>query len=327
MNSMRKRSGIALATTIAAGALVATLVPTQASGVVAADTASDPVIAAVGDIACKNPPAKNRKVCRYDDVAALVERGDYDRFLPLGDIQYEKGSLKDFRENYDVYFGGLMDITEPVPGNHEYGVTDANGYFRYFGDRARGPGGYYSYDLGAWHVIALNSAVCPAATGCGPGDPQYEWLRADLAANDDAACTLAYWHHPRYDWLKYQNADWTDDYEFLKTAPFWDLLYDNNADVVLSGHNHNYSRWQPMDKNLNFDPDRGIVQFISGAGGRNLNSLGSASTRPATFANGQSSEFGILELTLHDTSYDYRFRSTRGANSNFVDAGRSIACH
>ena len=193
--------------------------------------AADPRIAAAGDIACKDPPRNNRRVCRYDDVAALVAAGDYDRFLALGDDQYEYGRLKDFRENYDVYFGDLMDITAPVPGNHEYGTPDAAGYFRYFGARAHGPGGYYSFDLGAWHLIALNSANCPAAVGCGPGDPQFEWLKADLAGND-AACTLAYWHHPRYDWLKYQHADWTENYEFLRSAPFWNLLYAGDAPVL-----------------------------------------------------------------------------------------------
>lgn len=309
--------------------VAAGLVPTDAAGatsVVGSRAASDPVIAAVGDIACKNAPGNNPQVCQYDDVARLIRRGHYDRFLPLGDIQYEKGSYQDYLDNYDAYFSDLRPISEPVPGNHDYGVADANGYYRYFGDLGHGPDGYYSYDLGAWHVIALNSAICPAATGCGPGDPQYEWLKADLA-HDQATCTLAYWHHPRYDWLHYQKANWVDDYEFLRTAPFWDLLYDAGADVVLSGHNHNYSRWQPMDKNLQYDPERGIVQFISGTGGRNLNGLGSKSTRPATFATGQASEFGILELTLHPDSYDYRFRSTLGAQSQYVDAGKDVACH
>ena len=158
------------------------------------EAASDPVIAAVGDIACKNPPANNRKACQYDDVAALVERGDYDKFLPLGNIQYEKGAFKDYRENYDVYFGGLKPITEPVPGNR-LRRPQCEGLLPLLRRAGSWPQWLLSYDLGAWHVIALNSAVCPAAVGCGPGDPQYEWLKADLAA-DDATCTLAYWHHP-----------------------------------------------------------------------------------------------------------------------------------
>jgi acid phosphatase type 7 len=291
----------------------------------AGQAVSDPRIAAAGDIACKDPPRNNRRVCRYDDVAALVARGDYDRFLALGDNQYEYGGLTDYRQNYDVYFGDLLGITRPVPGNHEYGTPRAAGYFRYFGALGHGPGGYYSFNLGAWHLIALNSAICPPAVGCGPGDPQYEWLKADLAAND-ARCTLAYWHHPRYDWLKYQNADWTEDYEFLKSAPFWSLLYDADADVVLNGHNHNYSHWLPMDDEGNYDPARGVTQFIAGTGGRNLNELGSVSTKPATFLTGQDDEFGVLSMTLHPTGYHYRFVSSLGARSSFIDQGNG-ACH
>ena len=97
--------------------------------------------------------------------------------------------------------------------------------------------------------------------------------------------------------------------------------------MVLSGHNHNYSRWQPMDADLNYDPDRGIVQFVAGSGGRNLNSFGGPQTRPATFATGQTSEFGILEMTLHQASYDYRYSSTLGARSSFIDQGTNVACH
>jgi hypothetical protein len=280
-------------------------------------------IAAVGDIACKNPPANNRKVCQYDDVAAAIERGDYDRFLALGDIQYEAGGYQDFVDNYDRYFGGLLPITEPVPGNHEYGTADAAGYFRYFGAAGHGPGGYYSYDLGAWHIVALNSAICPAITGCPPDHPQIEWLRADLAASD-ALCTLAYWHHPRFDWLKYQNADWTEDYEFLRTKPLWDLLSAAGADVVLSGHNHNYSRWTPMDADLQADAT-GIRQFIAGSGGRNLNNLGSVSTKPDTFARGWAGGFGFLELSLRSASYDWRFVPAEG-QLDFIDEGTG-RCH
>jgi hypothetical protein len=320
---MSSRRSIVLLCVLASVALAAA--GGAARGVAPARAASDPTIAAAGDIACKNPPRNNRRACRYDDVAALVAAGNYDRFLALGDDQYEYGRLKDFRQNYDVYFGDLMDITAPVPGNHEYGTTNASGYFRYFGALGHGPGGYYSYDLGAWHVIALNSAICPAAVGCGPGDPQYQWLRADLAASD-ATCTLAYWHHPRYDWLKYQHADWTEDYEFLKSAPFWHLLYAAGADVVLNGHNHNYSHWLPMDDEGNFDPRHGITQFVTGTGGRNLNDFGAVSTKPATFLTGQTDEFGILQMTLHPTGYDYRFVSTLGARSSFIDQG-SGTCH
>ena len=162
MSRTRFAAAIAAALTLAASLLAPTAAP----------AAPGPVrVAAVGDIACKNPPSNNRKVCQYDDVAAAIKRGDYDRFLPLGDIQYEAGAYRDFVDNYDRYFGSLRSITEPVPGNHEYGTADAAGYFRYFGAAAHGPGGYYSYDLGAWHIVALNSAICPAITGCAPRPP------------------------------------------------------------------------------------------------------------------------------------------------------------
>ncbi len=202
-----------------------------------------PRIAAVGDIACKNPPANNRSVCQYDDVAAAIGAGDYDKVLLLGDIQYEAGIYQDFVENFDVYFGDLLPSTAPAPGNHEYGDPGAAGYFRYFGSLA--PGSSYSFDLGAWHIISLDSTICGAGgLECLPGSPQHSWLARDLA-EDDSLCTLAFWHHPRWDWLKYQNADWTEDFELLRSKPLWDLLYAHDADLVLSGHNHNYSRWQP----------------------------------------------------------------------------------
>lgn len=307
-----------IAIVVALAALTAAVVLPAASAVT-----RPPRIAAVGDIACKDPPKQNRQVCQYDDVAAAIARGNYDAFLALGDLQYESGRYSDFVDNYDQYFSALLPVTQPVPGNHEYGTENAAGYFQYFGDISRGPDGYYSYDLGAWHIVALNSAICPAVTGCGPGDPQYEWLQQDLA-RDDAVCTLAYWHHPRFDWLKYQNADWTEDYEFLRTKPFWDLLSAADADVVLSGHNHNYSRWKPMD--ANGDPDSsGIRQFISGTGGRNLNNLGSVSTKPPTFAKGWAGGFGFLELALRATSYDWRFVSAEG-QPTFIDEGTGN-CH
>ncbi len=280
-------------------------------------------IAAVGDIACKNRPGNNRQVCQYDDVAAAIARRDYDRLLVLGDVQYEYGSYQDFVENYDRYFGRFLPITEPVPGNHDYGTAGAAGYYRYFGRIGQHADGYYSYDLGGWHIVALNSAICPAFTGCGPGDPQYEWLQADLAASD-ARCTLAYWHHPRWDWLKYQNADWTQDYEFLRSKPLWDLLSAAQADVVLSGHNHNYSRWAPMDANGNRDAS-GIRQFIVGSGGRNLNGFGSKSTKPDTFQTGWARGFGFLQLTLRDEGYDWRFVPADD-QPNFVDEGTGT-CH
>ena len=308
--------------------LLAAVVTGQPSAGAAA--ARDPVIGAVGDIACKNPPGNNTQVCQYDDVAALAASLHLDRFLPLGDNQYEYGSYQDYLDNYDPYFGALNAIADPVPGNHEYGTAGAAGYFEYFGSLAHGPGGYYSYDLGGWHVIALNSAICSPYYGapCGPGTPEYEWLKADLAAHPNSAfpCTLAYWHHPLFDWEKYQNNHWIQSFDLDRSKPFWKLLYAAGADVVLTGHNHNYQRYAPQTPKGVYDPVSGIVQFIVGTGGRNTNNLGSSSTQPPTFVTGQAFAFGLLEMTLHPGSYDFEFVSAPG-QPEYHDSGPNVPCH
>jgi calcineurin-like phosphoesterase family protein len=282
-----------------------------------------PRIAAVGDIACKNPPAMNRSVCQYDDVAAAIGAGNYDKVLLLGDIQYEAGVYQDFVENFDVYFGDLLPTTAPAPGNHEYGDPGAAGYFRYFGPLA--PASFYSFDLGDWHIVSLDSTICGAGgLACLAGSPQHSWLADDLERSD-ALCTLAFWHHPRWDWLKYQNADWTNGYELLRSKPLWDLLYTHDADLVLTGHNHNYSRWKPADPQGRFDPDRGLTQFVVGTGGRNLNDFGNFHTRPEIFARGQSKAFGFLDLRLRPTGWDYQWISADGQPA-FTDQG-SGSCH
>jgi Calcineurin-like phosphoesterase len=275
-------------------------------------------VAAVGDIACKNPPGNNRSVCRYDDVAATIAAGDYDKLLVLGDVQYEYGRYRDFLENYDVYWGGLLPITAPAAGNHDWGTEGAAGYFRYFGDLA--PGAWYSFDLGSWHVVVADSTLCRAAgVDCGPGSAQYGWLRADLAASD-ARCTIAMWHHPRWDWLKYQNADWTQDYELRRTDPLYRLAYRGGVDVLLAGHNHNYSRWMPADPSGAYDPERGITQYVSGAGGRNLNGFGNFHTRPDVFVRGQSAAFGFVELRLFDGRWESSWVSADGQPSYLDEA-------
>jgi 3',5'-cyclic AMP phosphodiesterase CpdA len=268
-------------------------------------------------------------VCRYDDVAATIAAGDYGALLVLGDVQYEHGRFRDFIENYDVYFHDLLPITYPVPGNHDYGVTDAAGYFRYFGDVARSDTGYYSFDLGGWHIVGLNSQLCPApykntdAEVCGPGDPQYEWLAADLAASD-AECTIAFFHHPRVSWIRYINADWNDEAE-ARIDPLWDLLYRRGADVVLAGHEHFYQRFHPLNGNTKIDRSRGIVQFIAGGGGESLGNQGSWNHRPKALAASFDRGYGFLEMTLRPGAYDWRYVPAQG-QPVFIDEG-SRACH
>ena len=281
-------------------------------------------IAAVGDIACKDPPKNNKSVCQYDDVADTIWAGDYDKLLLLGDIQYEYGEYRNYVENYDVYWGRLLPITAPNAGNHDWGTEGAAGYFRYFGDLAPAP--WYSFDLSdGWHVVTLDSTLCRAGgVDCGPGSEQYEWLKADLAAND-AACTIAVWHHPRWAWFHYQKADWTQEYELLRSAPLYKLAYRNGVDLALAGHDHNYSRWMPADPSGTYDPERGITQFISGAGGRNLNGFGNFHTRPDIFVRGQGKAFGFVELRLFDGRWESSWRSAEGQPSYIDEA--SGTCH
>jgi hypothetical protein len=310
--------------------VAAALVPGSGRQVPRARAADGPPrIAAVGDIACKDPPKNNRQVCRYDDVAAAIRRGNYDAFLALGDIQYEYGRYKDFVENYDVYFRDLLPITYPVPGNHDWGTPDAAGYFRYFGEYARSDTGYYSFDLGAWHVIGLDSDLCPSpyknssVVVCGPGDPQYDWLAEDLASSD-ALCTLAYWHHPRISWIKWQRADWNDEGE-MRSDPLWDLLYEHGAEVVLTGHEHLYQRFYPLDGDGKLDRRRGLVQFIAGQGGESLQPNGHQNHRPVSLAAAWDGGYGILEMKLRAESYTWNYVPAPGQPA-FVDEG-SRTCH
>jgi hypothetical protein len=194
-----------------------------------------------------------------------------------------------------------------VPGNHDYETRGAAPYFRYFGAKAGPAGrGYYSYDLGAWHVVTLNSE-----RGFGPGSAQQEWLRADLAANGGGACALAYWHHPVF-----SSGEHGSD---PRMAATWKKLDEAGVDVVLTGHEHSYERFAPQTHEGVADPN-GIRQFVVGTGGREL--------RPfrATVANSvvrNSRSHGVLKLTLHAVSYDWEFVPV--GNSTFRDSG-SGAC-
>ncbi len=239
----------------------------------------------------------NRSVCQYDDVAAAIGAGNYDKVLLLGDIQYEAGLYQDFVDNFDVYFGDLLPTTAPAPGNHEYGDPGAAGYFRYFG--ALAPASFYSFDLGAWHVVSLDSTICGAGgLECLAGVASAfvarptTSRRATHCARSRSGTTL--------DGTGSSTRTPTGrrTIELLRSKPLWDLLYAHDADLVLTGHNHNYSRWKPADRQGRFDPDRGLTQFVVGTGGRNLNDFGNFHTRPEIFARGQSKAFGFLDLRL-----------------------------
>jgi acid phosphatase type 7 len=225
----------------------------------------------------------------------------------LGDNAYFSGSAREYHDCYDPTWGREIGRTRPVPGNHEYdGGSAGVPYFNYFGTQAGTPGlGYYSFELGAWHIIALNSNLSPAESS-----PQGVWLRNDLAANR-AKCTLAYWHHPLY--TSSQNGPQTF------TRDFWRQLYAAGADVVLGGHDHVYESFRPQDADGRLDLARGIREFVVGTGGAPLY------TFPITAPNSerQVRAFGVLKLTLNAESYDYQFITVGGG---LGDQG-SAQCH
>lgn len=287
-----------------------------------------PVIAAAGDIACAssnqsfNAGLGNATACRQKYTSNLVFSSGLSAVLPLGDNQYESGSVTEFMGSYDPTWGRVNGIAHPVPGNHEYYTSRAAGYFDYFngagrqngraGDRAKG---YYSFDVGSWHLIALNSNC--SFVSCAAGLPQEQWLRADLAAHPNS-CTLAYWHHPRF------NSGYTDDFaDKPDTGALWQALYDARADVVLSGHAHGYERFAPQDPSGLSDPSLGIREFVVGTGGEDHHTALSTTTKANT-ERLNTDTFGALRLTLGPTGYRWEFVPEAGAT--FTDSG-SQACH
>ena len=191
---------------------------------VIASTANQVVVAAAGDVACApdDPNYHNgtgtSTACRQLATSNLLVNGHFDAVLALGDLQYDSGSLSDFNASYDPSWGRVKSITYPVVGNHEYGQSNASGYFQYFGSRAGDSGkGWYSFNLGAWHIVAINSNCDRISGGCGSGSPEETWLRNDLAAHP-TECTIAMWHHARY------SSGHDGDNTFMQTM--WSDLYD-----------------------------------------------------------------------------------------------------
>ena len=299
--------------------------------------APDPVIAAAGDIACDPANASFAGTagnCQSAATAALLGARQYSAVLPLGDTQYTCGGLAAFQASYATTWGSYLTTSMPVPGNHEYldsatstgtdcsAAHDAAGFYSYFAtspaftgaiDGGQPTSGYYSFTLGSWHLIALN-AECEYVGGCGPGSPLDAWLQADLAAHP-SACTLAYWHQPRWSSGKHPSDPTYDQ--------FWRDLYAAHADVVLNGHMHLYERYALQDPAGLADP-AGIRQFIVGTGGESQYT--NSPPLPTSQVQGLK-VFGILALTLHPTSYAWSFVEGNTPNAPaFSDSG-STACH
>jgi hypothetical protein len=270
-----------------------------------AEAGGDPVVLAAGDIVGCNTLGDEATASLLDRLRGSV--------LTLGDHVYEDSTASDFRDCYDATWGRHKARTRPAIGDHEYRTPGATPYFNYFGAAAGDPAkGYYSYNLGAWHVVALN-AVCAEIGGCGTGSPEEQWLRQDLVANQ-SWCTLVVLHKPRFSSGAVHGSSTT--YE-----PFWQAMYDNGVDLVLGGDDHVYERFAPQTPAGVADPVRGIRQITAGTGGRVLYSF--ATIEPNSEVRNNDA-FGVLEVTLHSMSYDWRFVPEAGRS--FSDAG-STGCH
>ena len=276
--------------------LTALLVPTV-------QATADPVLVGAGDISSCSTAG--------DTATAKLVAAIPGTVFTAGDNAYESGTLSQFQNCYGPTWGAFKSRTRPSAGNHEYLTAGASGYFTYFGTRG-GPvdKGYYAYNLGTWRIYALNSN-CAAVGGCGATSAQVKWLKADLAANP-RRCVLAYWHHPLFS----SGAHGND----TSVRAFWDALYAAHADVVINGHDHDYERFARQTP-TGAASTNGIREFVVGTGGKELRPFGTI--KPRSLVR-NASTFGVLKLTLHATSYDWRFVPQAG--KAFTDSATGAAC-
>lgn len=265
------------------------------------------VVFAAGDIAACDSTGHVRTAALLDD---LVRDGD--TVLLLGDTAYQSGSAVDFA-CYHQTWGRFKHQTRPALGDHEYQTPGAAGYFNYFGDAAGERNkGYYSFDLGSWHIVVLNTN-CDEVGGCGAGSPQERWLVQDLAAHQDK-CTLAVIHHPRF-------SSGVTHGSHKSMEPFWQALYSAGADIVLSGNEHNYERFAPQTPNGTRDDRRGIRQFVVGTGGIGHYRIGKVIAHSEAR---DDTSLGVLQLTLLQGAYRWRFHPIE--DHDYTDSGFAV-CH
>jgi hypothetical protein len=259
------------------------------------------VLVGAGDIASCASPGDEATAELLDSIPGVV--------FTAGDNAYDYGTAQQFADCYEPSWGRHRERTLPAPGNHDYNTPGATGYFGYFGEAAGDPArGYYSTDLGAWHVVVLNSSVAR-----GPNSDQIRWLRADLAASS-SACTLAIFHHPRFN----SGGNHGDN---RSVGTFWQALYEGGADVIVNGHEHIYERFGPQTPLAEPDPARGIRQFTVGTGGRSHYHIGRIRANSEVR---ESDSWGVLKLTLSNGGYAWEFVPVAG--STFRDSGSAV-CH
>jgi acid phosphatase type 7 len=273
----------------------------------AAPSEKSAVLVGAGDIAsCDDLAGAEATAKLIDKIPGTV--------FAAGDLAYPSGSDEQFEKCYGPTWGRFKDRTRPAAGNHEYHISGASGYERYFGAAAGDPKkAYYSYELGDWHIIVINSE-CDAVGGCWAGSEQEQWLRQDLK-DHPAKCTLAYWHKPLF-------SSGASHGNSPDMKPIWDALYSAGAEIVLGGHDHDYERFAPQDPNGKLDPERGIREFVVGTGGKNSHRR-FGTPKPNSEVR-QADTFGVLKLTLYPTSYKWEFVPEAG--KTFTDSGTGT-CH
>jgi hypothetical protein len=233
-------------------------------------------------------------------------------FFTAGDHAYPDGSTANFQDCYAPTWGRVLDRTIlPAPGNHDWNTAGAAGYLGYFGKVAAPQGTtWYSMDVGAWHVIVLDSD-CPQVGGCGRESPQGTWLARDLAAST-AHCTLAIWHQPRFSTREHGNDP--------SVAPFWEQLHAADAELIVNGHDHDYERFAPQDPSGSLERPGGLREIVVGTGGAELRVF---KNQAANSEFRLSGAWGVLRLTLHPVNYDWEFLPV----GNVVADAGSTPCH
>jgi hypothetical protein len=261
---------------------------------------NDPVVLATGDSrsGCDSgATATANLLSRYASSTLLLFNGD----------ATNTGAFSEFSTCFNTTYGKYKAQIRPEPGNHEYGTSGGSGYYSYYGTQAKPQGqSYYSFNIGTWHIVGLNSEIDVSATSAQPA-----WLKNDLAANR-TQCTLAYWHEPRWSSGNHGNNTFV--------SALWQTLYDNNVDLVFNGHDHDYERFAPQNPSGVADSARGIREFVIGTAGAPPYAF---STIRANSEAKMTGSYGLVQFTLHPSSYDWKWI---GATGSFADSG-TTACH
>jgi hypothetical protein len=266
------------------------------------------ILVGAGDIAsCKDPDGARATAKLLEQIPGTI--------FAAGDLAYERGSSAEFQNCYGTSWGEFKARTKPTLGNHEYAEPTASGYFQYWGTQAGPAGkGYYSFDLGSWHIVALNTnCYARELGGCGKGSPQEEWLKKDLAEHPDS-CVAAYGHHALFSSGVFKSHAVHPELKVL-----WQDLYAAHAALVLAGHEHSYERFAPQDPDGHADPLNGIREIVVGTGGRSHDPLGFA------MANSEvrnTDTYGVIKLTLTPGHYTWQFIPEAG--KMFADSGSGV---